>query len=503
MAASGEFGAGLPLALIAHTLDVISVLAPDGTIRFESPTVHRWTGWLPSELQGRNGFELIHPDDLPAVRQAFAACLASPGGQATATYRLRHKDGSWRWIESLGTNQVQDPQIGGVVLSSRDVTERRLLDDQLRHAQKMDAVGRLAGGVAHDFNNLLTAILGYTSLLESDLAEDHPGHARAHEIRRAAERAAGLTRQLLAFSRRAPAEARLVRVDAVVADLDRMLHRLIGEEIELVTSLAAEQGRVLIDPGQLEQVVVNLVVNARDAMPQGGHLRISTDQVRVHAGETRTGALRPGTYISLAVSDDGEGMDDTVMARLFEPFFTTKAPGRGTGLGLSVIWGIVQEAGGTVLVDSHPGRGSTFTVLLPIGQTGPELSPLRTPLPIAAGGGGETILLAEDEPAVRNLLVQALTAAGYHVLAAADGEAALALSGGHGGAIDLLLTDVVMPRLGGIDLAAQLRRRRPGLRVLFMTGYSDAELSDEQVLPKPFAPSLVIARVRHMLLHRG
>jgi two-component system cell cycle sensor histidine kinase/response regulator CckA len=503
MSGSGEFGAALPLALIAHTLDVISVLAPDGTILFESPTVHRWTGWLPAELQGRNGFELIHPDDLPAVRQAFAACLASPGGQATATYRLRHKDGGWRWIESLGTNQVQDPQIGGIVLSSRDVTERRTLDDQLRHAQKMDAVGRLAGGVAHDFNNLLTAILGYTALLENDLGADHPGHARAHEIRRAAERAAALTRQLLAFSRRAPAEARLVRVDAVVADLDRMLHRLIGEEIELVTSLAAEHGRVLIDPGRLEQVVVNLVVNARDAMPHGGHLQLSTAYVRLHGGEPRSGGLRPGSYISLAVSDDGEGMDETVMARLFEPFFTTKAPGRGTGLGLSVIWGIVHEAGGTVLVDSRPGRGSTFTVLLPLGQTGPEPSPLRTPLPIAAGGSGETILLAEDEPAVRSLLNQALSSAGYRVLVAADGEAALELSGGHGGPIDLLLTDVVMPRLGGVDLAAQLRRRRPGLRVLFMTGYSDAELSDEQVLPKPFAPSLVIARVRHMLLHRG
>ncbi len=502
MPGSGEFGAALPRALIAHTLDVITVLAPDGTILFESPTVHRWTGWLPEELQGRNGIDLVHPEDLPVIRQALGACLATPTGQATATYRLRHKDGSWRWIESLGTNQLGDPQIGGIVLSSRDITERRMLDDQLRHAQKMDAVGRLAGGVAHDFNNLLTAILGYTALIDNDIGPDHPAHTRVREVRRAAERAAGLTRQLLAFSRRGPATPKLVRIDAVVADLDRMLHRLIGEDIDLVTSLAADPARVLIDPGQLEQVVVNLVVNARDAMPHGGRLTITTAQVRLHGTEIRSNGLSPGHYVSLAVIDDGDGMDETVRARLFEPFFTTKEPGRGTGLGLSVIWGIIREGGGTVLVDSQPGRGSTFTILLPVGQTGPEPSPLRTALPIAVGGG-ETILLAEDEPAVRQLLVQTLTGAGYQVLEAADGEAALERSGQHGGAINLLLTDLVMPRLGGLELAAQLRRRRPGVRVLFMTGYSDAELSNEQVVPKPFAPSLILAQVRHMLQHKA
>ena len=501
MPGSREFGVALPRALIEHTLDVISVLAPDGTILFESPTVHRWTGWLPEELVGRNGLEMVHPEDLPAVMAAIGACLASPGGQATITFRLHHRDGSWRWIEALGTNQVHDPQIGGIVVSSRDITERRAIDDQLRHAQKMDAVGRLAGGVAHDFNNLLTAILGYTALLEAQLPGDDPGHGPAREIRRAAERAAALTRQLLAFSRRAPAASKLVRIDAVVADLERMLRRLIGEDIELATNLAAEPGRVLIDPGQLEQVVVNLVVNARDAMPHGGRLAITTGNLHLHASEPRSGSLPPGAYVSLAVSDNGEGMDDTVRARLFEPFFTTKAPGRGTGLGLSVIWGIVQDAGGTVLVESRPGHGSTFTVLMPLGQTGSEVAPAHTPPPLPTQTGSGTILLAEDEDAVRDLLVQALGSAGYRVLAARDGEEALQLSAEHGGSIDLLLSDMVMPRLGGLDLAARLRRRRPGLRVLFMTGYSDAELIDEQVIPKPFAPSLILAQVRHLLAH--
>ncbi len=498
MPGSGEFTASLPVALVEHTLDVITVLAIDGTILFESPSVQRWTGWTAVELKGRNGFELIHPDDLAQVQVAIAS-VVGPAGQATTTYRMRAKDGTWRWVESLGTNRLNDPQIRGIVLSSRDVTDRRALDDQLRHAQRMDAIGRLAGGVAHDFNNLLTAILGYGSLLETRLpSDDDVARSHAREIRRAAERATALTRQLLAFSRRAPATARLLRIDPLLTELERMLHRLIGEEIELVTALDAGPGRVLIDPGQLEQVVVNLAVNARDAMPRGGRLTISTTTRELDEGQARLHLLTPGTWIQLRVSDTGEGMDETVRNRLFEPFFTTKAPGHGTGLGLSVIWGIVRDAGGTVRVESAPGRGSTFTVLLPAGQTGPEVTPAAAQ-PKLPQAHGETVLLVEDEPSVRGLLQKAFIQAGWRVLVACDGEDALRVAELHGGTIHMLVSDVVMPRMGGPALARRLRELRPDLRVLFMTGYADAELVDEDVLPKPFTPSLVIAKAREIL----
>jgi len=500
MPGSGEFGTSLPRALVEHTLDVISVLSPDGTILYESPSVLRWTGWRPEELQGRNGFELVHPDDLPQVLAAIVA-LTGPAGQATTTFRFKAKDGSWRWIEALGTDRLKDPQINGIVLSSRDVTDRRQLDDQLRHAQRMDAIGRLAGGVAHDFNNLLTAILGYGSLLEARLGpDDDAARDAAREIRRAAERAAALTRQLLSFSRRVPASARLVRIDPLVSDLERMLHRLIGEETELVTRLDARPGRVLIDPGQLEQVVVNLVVNARDAMPQGGTLTISTSMRQLGEAEARSCLLQPGNWVQLNVVDSGTGMDETVRNRLFEPFFTTKAPGQGTGLGLSVIWGIVRDAGGTVLVDSTLGRGSTFTVLLPAGDIGPEQTPAGHPTALPQARG-ETVLLVEDEPAVRDLLNKAFSKAGWQVLVAVDGEDALAVAAAHPGRIDILVSDVIMPRMGGVVLARSLRRLRPALRVLFITGYADTELSDEEVLPKPFTPSLVLAKARAMLGH--
>jgi PAS domain S-box-containing protein len=368
-------------------------------------------------------------------------------------------------------------------------------DAQLRQAQKLEAVGRLAAGVAHDFNNLLTVVQGRTQLLEYLLPAGSALRSHAEVIEEAVARGVTLTRQLLAFSRKQELQPRVLDVNAVIGEFRKILGRLLGEDVELIVELAPDLGRVVADPGQLEQVILNLAVNARDAMPDGGRLTIATAEVEVDAATAanRTDA-RPGPHVRLTVTDIGCGMEPETLARIFEPFFTTKEPGKGTGLGLATVYGIVRQSGGFVSVESAPGSGTTFHVYLP--RTLVEATPVVAITAEAAPPAGrETVLLAEDDEALRGLIREVLQVLGYTVLEAADGETALALASTHPGRIDLLLTDMVMPRLGGRELGHRLLAGRPALRVLYMSGYP----SDVPVLTKPFTPDGLARAVRAAL----
>jgi len=376
----------------------------------------------------------------------------------------------------------------------------------LLQAQKLESVGRLAGGVAHDFNNLLTVILGHASLLSSSLPAGDPRVEGVEQIRTAGERAERLTRQLLAFARQQVVEPRVVHVNDVVLRLGHMLRRLIGEDVELVTLLAPDLDPVLVDPGQLEQVLVNLAVNARDAMPDGGTLMIRTSNIAIEPARSRTDLdVAPGAYVRVSVSDTGHGMDPATAEKAFEPFFTTKEVGKGTGLGLATCYGIVKQAGGQIHVETQKDQGSTFHVDLP--RASAESQPSDPAVATAkASGGHETILLVEDEVQVRRIAVTALRQKGYNVLEAAGGPDALQLTDSHQGRIDLLITDVVMPHMRGTELARRLRTLRPALKVLLVSGYTDRDLFEQEVgadrpalLTKPFTPSALASRVRELL----
>jgi len=353
-------------ALIEQAQDIIAVLDAAGAIRYASPSVFRLLGYAPEELIGLLMVEMLHPDDVEPTLRVFAEGVATGIGGRLLELRVRHKDGTYRILEAIGRYLLDDPLVHGVVINARDVTERRSLERQLLQAQKMEAVGRLAGGVAHDFNTALTAILGYAGLLLGGLPTLSPLRPDLEEIRKAAERAAGLTRQLLAFSRKQPLEMRVLDLNELVADLGRLLRRLLGEDIDVVTNLDPTLGAVRADAAQLEQVVVNLAVNARDAMPEGGRLMIETRNAELDDSYAREHVpVRPGRYVMLAVSDTGTGMSAETMSHLFEPFFTTKEAGKGTGLGLSTVYGIVKQSGGYVWCSSEPGHGTTFKVYLP------------------------------------------------------------------------------------------------------------------------------------------
>ncbi len=395
---------------------------------------------------------------------------------------------------------------GRMAATVRDLTRQRKLEDQLVQAQKMEAVGQLAGGVAHDFNNLLTVIMSYSSMLLADMGANDTARGDIQEISDAAQRAAALTRQLLAFSRKQVLQIRAVNVNAVVTDVEKMLRRLIGEDILLTTHLDPELALINADPGQLEQVLINLAVNARDAMPGGGDLTITTDNAELsdEHGERYLGAA-PGNYVMLAVTDTGSGMSKEVQQRLFEPFYTTKGPGKGTGLGLATVHGIVKQSGGDVYVYSELGHGTTFKVYFPRltklepATTIPEHRAL-TPI------GSETVLLAEDDEAIRTLGARVLGALGYNVLVARTGGEALRIVAEHRGTIDLIATDVVMPEMNGSQLVERVLEARPGIRVLFMSGYTDDEVMRRGVidgqtafLQKPFTPDLLAHKVREVL----
>ena len=381
----------------------------------------------------------------------------------------------------------------------------RVSEEQLRQSQKLEAVGQLAGGIAHDFNNLLTVIRGYSDLMLVSLDRADPQRVHLEAIKDAADRAASLTRQLLAFSRKQVLQPKVLDLNALVTNVNQMLQRMIGEDIDLAIVLRSDLGHVKADPGQLEQVIMNLVVNARDAMPQGGQLTIETANVELdEAYARRHAAVQPGPYVMLTVSDTGHGMDAKTQARIFEPFFTTKGPGQGTGLGLSTVYGIVKQSGGSVWVYSEPGHGTTFRIYLQRVQE--QVEAPQAPSPGASPHETETVLLAEDDKTVRTLVRMVLQEHGYTVLAAPHGVEALRISEAHQGVIHLLVTDVVMPGMNGRELAQRLALARPDMKVLYVSGYTDDVIIRHGVLEagiaflqKPFTPDVLARKVRDVL----
>jgi PAS domain S-box-containing protein len=611
-------------SLVEHSVDLIAILGADGRIKYASPSATRLLGYGSGELVGEGGFDYVHQDDRARVQGAFARALEGGTDEIREVFRFRHKDGSWRMLESVVSNLLNEPTVAGMVISSRvvterdvlemqyrslfenmvegfaycrmlfehdrphdfvylrvnrafealtglkgvvgrkvtdvipgirdtnpelfdiygrvattgkpekfetyvpaleiwfsiaayspehghfvavfdNITERKRLEAQLRQAQKMESVGRLAGGVAHDFNNLLTVVLSNATLAKDGLPEGDPARDDLTEVEDAAKRAAVLTRQLLAFARRQVAEPRALDLNAVTLAMDKMLRRLIGEDVELVSLLAEGLGTVWADPGHIEQVLVNLAVNARDAMPGGGELAIETSNVTLDAEyAARHVSMAAGEYVLLAVSDTGHGMTPEVLEHAFEPFFTTKERGKGTGLGLSTCYGIVKQSGGWIWVYSEPGKGTTFKIYLPRIQALAEAFAPAVPAPLC--GGTETILMVEDDTKVREVALRSLRERGYRVLEAANGWEALRAAEDRNATIALLLTDIVMPHMGGRELVERLRALRPEIKVLYTSGYAEQAIVHQGTLdrgvaflPKPFDSTSLARKVREVL----
>ena len=478
----------------------------EGYITFTNERFARMLGYTAAELIGKHVREIITPDHVP-LQRASEERRQQTRAPETLEIRFTRKNGSiMEAVLSVNPTFDEQDNYTGALAMITDVTERRRLEQQLRQSQKMEAVGRLAGGIAHDFNNLLTAIRGHTDLLLGDLPGESPLRADIQEIRRAADRAASLTQQLLAFSRRQMLQPVVLEVDSIMRDLQPLLSRLLPRNVVASVQLNAGGTRVRADRSQIEQVLVNLLVNARDAMPNGGELRITTSAFVMDEDFARAnaGAL-PGSYARIAVRDTGMGMDAQTLSQIFEPFFTTKEIGKGSGLGLSTVYGIVKQSNGFVRATSEVGVGTELEIFLPSVQ-----EPLRDQRDAAmqpAHGTGETILVAEDEAAVRALTCRILRKRGYHVLEAGDGSEAVELANNYEGTINLLVTDVIMPNVGGRELSEQLARARPRVKVLFMSGYTDDQLLQRGVLQggtgnfleKPFTPDALVSKVREVL----
>jgi PAS domain S-box-containing protein len=478
--------------------------APDGQMLAVNPALVSILGYdSERELREKHMTADVYVD--PGERARLVEDVKQRGSLSAESV-WRRKDG--KTITVRQTGRVVHDAKGGVdyfTVIVEDITERKALEAQFRQAQKMEAVGRLAGGVAHDFNNLLTAILGTADLL-LDTMEREQERDDVEEIRKAAKRAAELTRQLLAFSRQQVLAPQVLDLNALVGNLDKLLRRLIGEDVELRTVLAPDLGAVQADPGQLEQVIVNLAVNSRDAMPQGGQLTIETANAELDAvyAEAHFPA-QPGAYVLLAVSDTGTGMDAATRSQIFDPFFTTKELGKGTGLGLATVYGVVKQSDGYIWVYSEPGRGTSFKIYLP--RVGAMPTPAQpAPPPPASLRGSETVLLVEDDEMVRALTRRLLEARGHTVLLASRGDEALELLARHPGVVDLLVTDVVMPGMSGREVAQRAATLRPGIKVLYLSGYTAEAIVRHGVLEsgiaflqKPFTADTLARKVREVL----
>jgi PAS domain S-box-containing protein len=492
--------------LIERSTDIIVLLDGEGRVTFWSSSATEALGWRPEEVQGKKLLDLAHRDDVEQAAGTVRRLLAEGGATANLALRIQHKAGGWRSIDGPGRNLLADPAVRALVLNTRDVTSQLRLEEQYRQAQKLESIGRLAGGVAHDFNNLLTVILSSSEVMKQDRAAGLPvDDEDIDQIHEAGERARDLTRQLLAFARKQVIAPVSLDLNAVVRSSEKLLHRVLGEDIRLVVQAEPGLWPVLCDAGQIEQVLVNLTVNARDAMPGGGALTLETRNLVVDEDDSaRDPDRHPGSWVRLIVRDTGVGMSPEAMAHLFEPFFTTKERGKGTGLGLATVHGIVAQSGGHIHVQSQPGLGTTFGICLP--RTELPRVPVVAEPPVLSVCGHETILVVEDDPQVRGVTVRALSSNGYDVVPAASGEEALELAARAGDRIDLVVTDVVMPGMTGREVVDQLRRRLPGLRALFVSGYTQDAIAQRGVidsgvefLPKPFTPATLVARVRAML----
>jgi PAS domain S-box-containing protein len=498
-------------ALIEQSLDLLLLSDERGRFVFASPSSERVLGYTPEELRALSPIDLVHPDDRAAAAAAFARTQrGEPGGPDASggrvEFRVRAKDGAYRILSAHAQNLLHDPLIGAFVLNARDVTEERRLEQRLRQAERLESIGRLAGGVAHDFNNILTALFGGLSFLAEATEPDPALHAEVVDLQRAAQRAADLTQQLLAFARRSVLRPTSLDLAAVLADGERFLRRVLGEHIALSTLAPRDLWPIRVDRSQLDQVILNLTVNARDAMgARGGRLELEASNVwldesfaRAHAGAV------PGPYVLLAVSDTGEGIPPEVLPHIFEPFVTTKANGEGTGLGLATVYGIVRQSGGYVSVYSEVGRGTTFRVYFPRAEGATEaerdrISGVPTP-------GTGRVLVVDDDEGVRRMMQRTLERAGYAVHAAASPAEALAWLRASASPLDLLVTDVVLPGMNGRELADRVRADRPALRVLYTSGYTanvvvhDGVLeSGVELLSKPFSPAALSARVAELL----
>jgi PAS domain S-box-containing protein len=498
----------MPLACI--------VWDPEYRIREWNPAAECIFGWSEAEACDKDIRELIVPPEEHELRFVHMEKILAEGDGSRTISVNTTKSGKRITCEWFRTHLKDEAgNLAGVLSMANDITEEKKAEEalaqsleQLRQSQKIEAVGRLAGGVAHDFNNLLTVITGYCELMMIKIGEGNPLLQDLQEVSKSADRAAGLTRQLLAFSRRQILQPKVLEIDTLVPEMDKMLRRLIGEDIDLVTILGADAGKVKFDPGQIEQVIANLVINSRDAMPDGGVITIETANVELDQAFVRKhGGAWPGPHVMLAVSDTGCGMSPEILSKAFDPFFTTKEKGKGTGLGLSTVFGIVNQSGGCIYVYSEPGRGTTMKIYLPrvTGETSPKDEKRDAGFEDRLHGS-ETILIVEDEETLRKLASSILEGYGYTVLTAGDGEEALQLLSDRQGIPHLVLTDVVMPKMGGRGLSDRIKSIHPGTRVLFMSGYTDNAIVHQGVLnpgvsylQKPFTPKALARKVREVL----
>lgn len=492
---------------VAHsTLDLISETTPDGRFIYVSPNHHAILGYKPEKLLEKNIFDILHPEEHSLLTTEINEAVKKNSSYHIVC-RFKHKSGKWRHFECVGKPyKTSNGEIRRVSVS-RDITERLILEEQLRQSQKMEAIGRLAGGIAHDFNNILTVIIGHSELLLNVLPSTSPLYTSTDEIKKAGDRAISLVRQLLAFSRKQILEPKVININMVIANLEKMLKRLIGEDILLETILSQSINAIKADPGQIEQVLINLAVNARDAMPSGGKLTIETSAVDLTKDSTKLYDLIPsGSYILITIKDTGLGMDQETLSHLFEPFFTTKEQGKGTGLGLSTVYGIIKQSGGYIFADSEPKKGTTFKLYFPEIDGEPEDINIEHFNAIEPSKGEETILIIEDEDGVRSLITEILQRQGYNVLQVPDGSQAIELSKLYPGQIDLILTDVVVPGISGREAIKHIMPMQPNAKILYMSGYSDDAIKHHGVIEpetsfiqKPFTRTMLVQKIIDVL----